>query len=82
MARYSVAISKDRLSSLIDKALSGEEVIITRHGTPTVELRAVQRETGDRTRAMDDLDALRRSLPKIPVSSAELLRREKQDYRY
>jgi antitoxin (DNA-binding transcriptional repressor) of toxin-antitoxin stability system len=41
MARYSVATTKDNLSSLIDKALAGEEVIITRHGKPTVEMIAV-----------------------------------------
>lgn len=38
MARYSVATTKDKLSSLIDKALAGEEVIITRHGKDTVRL--------------------------------------------
>lgn len=38
MARYSVATTKDNLSSLIDKALAGEEVVITRRGKPTVRL--------------------------------------------
>ena len=38
MANYSVATTKDKLSSLIDKALAGEEVIITRHGKPTIRL--------------------------------------------
>ena len=42
MARYSVATTKDKLSSLIDKALAGEEVIITRHGKPTVSLSIVE----------------------------------------
>ncbi len=42
MTYYSVATTKDKLSSLIDKALAGEEVIITRHGKPTVEIRVVQ----------------------------------------
>ena len=36
---YSVADAKNRLPSLIDKALAGEEVIITRRGKPVVELR-------------------------------------------
>jgi antitoxin (DNA-binding transcriptional repressor) of toxin-antitoxin stability system len=31
--------SKNRLPSLIDKALDGEEVVITRHGKPVAELR-------------------------------------------
>jgi prevent-host-death family protein len=40
MASYSVAEAKNRLPSLIDKALGGEEVVITRHGRPVAELRA------------------------------------------
>jgi prevent-host-death family protein len=39
MPSYSVAEAKNRLPSLIDKALDGEEVIITRHGKPVAELR-------------------------------------------
>lgn len=42
MPRYSIATTKDKLSSLIDKALAGEEVIITRHGKPTVVLRVAE----------------------------------------
>lgn len=42
MAYYSVATTKDKLSSLINKALAGEVVIITRHGKPTVENRVVK----------------------------------------
>ena len=38
MARYSVATTKDNLSSLIDKAQAGEEVIITRRGKPAARL--------------------------------------------
>jgi prevent-host-death family protein len=39
MSTYSVADAKAGLPRLIDKAMAGEEVIITRHGKPTVELR-------------------------------------------
>ena len=38
MASYSVATTKDKLSALIDKALAGEEVVITRRGKATVRL--------------------------------------------
>ena len=37
-----MAEAKNQLSELIDRALSGEGVIITRHGRPVVELRPVQ----------------------------------------
>ncbi len=40
MADYSVADAKNKLSELIDRAVKGEEVVITRHGKPMVELRA------------------------------------------
>jgi prevent-host-death family protein len=42
MSSHSVAEAKNRLSELIDRALRGEDVIVTRHGTPVVEIRAVK----------------------------------------
>ena len=39
MSAYSVADAKTNLPSLIDRALGGEEVIITRHGKPVAEVR-------------------------------------------
>jgi antitoxin (DNA-binding transcriptional repressor) of toxin-antitoxin stability system len=41
MGNHSVAEAKNKLSELIDRALRGEGVVITRHGTPVVELRAI-----------------------------------------
>jgi len=38
MSSYSVAVAKNTLPSLIDKALAGEEVVITRHGKPVAQL--------------------------------------------
>lgn len=38
MAIYSLAQAKDQLSRLIDEALRGEIVTITRHGKPVVSL--------------------------------------------
>ena len=42
MTTYSVAEAKNALSDLIDRALRGEGVVVTRHGTPVVELRAIR----------------------------------------
>ena len=42
MSTHSVADAKNRLSELIDRALGGEGIIVTRHGTPVVELRAIR----------------------------------------
>ncbi|HET7716616.1 MAG TPA: type II toxin-antitoxin system prevent-host-death family antitoxin [Bauldia sp.] len=41
MSTHSVAEAKNRLSELIDRALAGEGVTITRHGHPVVELKPV-----------------------------------------
>jgi antitoxin (DNA-binding transcriptional repressor) of toxin-antitoxin stability system len=41
MASHSIAEAKDRLPELIDLALKGEEVVITQHGRPMVELKAI-----------------------------------------
>ena len=43
MNAYSVSDAKNGLPRLIDSALRGEEVIITRHGRPVAELRSVER---------------------------------------
>jgi prevent-host-death family protein len=41
MSAYSVAEAKNRLPELIDRALEGEDVVITRHGHSVVELKPV-----------------------------------------
>ena len=41
MSIHSVAEAKNQLSELIERALKGEEVVITRHGRPVVALRAI-----------------------------------------
>jgi prevent-host-death family protein len=38
MARYSVAEAKNNLPKLLDKALAGEEVTITRRGQPIAQI--------------------------------------------
>jgi prevent-host-death family protein len=41
MSTHSVAEAKNRLPELIDRALDGEDVVITRHGRPVVELKPI-----------------------------------------
>jgi prevent-host-death family protein len=41
MSTHSVTAAKNHLSELIDRALRGERVVITRHGRPVVELKPV-----------------------------------------
>ena len=44
MSQHSVVEAKNNLSELIARALKGESVVITRHGKPVVELKAVESE--------------------------------------
>ena len=63
MPHYGVATTKDKLSSLIEKAVAGEEVVITRHGKPIAEIRVVSPRKADRQAAMDRVRAVREKTP-------------------
>ncbi len=43
MSKHTVTEAESHLSDLIDRALTGEAVVITREGQPVVELKPVQR---------------------------------------
>ena len=78
MTTYSVADAKNRLPTLIDKALAGEEVIITRRGKPVVELRpalrrAVPASGTHATETHEWLHTRTRARPGIGLTSLELL---------
>jgi prevent-host-death family protein len=60
MTDYSVADAKNNLSKLIDQALGGEGVVITRHGQPVVELKPVRKAARAITGADLDWIAARR----------------------
>jgi prevent-host-death family protein len=61
MSRHSVVEAKNQLSALIDKAIRGEHVVITRHGQPVVTLHPVR--TAAKTGAVDEI-------PQQPASSS------------
>lgn len=73
MTAYSVADAKNRLPSLVDKALAGEEVVITRRGKPVVELRPASRQTAPATGIHEWLRARTRARPGIGLTSVEIL---------
>lgn len=88
MPTHSVADAKNHLSELIGRALNGEEVIITRHGRPVVELRPVAAPPHRVTQA--DLDWLADRRMQLvqprggekPISIvAELARMRDEDWR-
>lgn len=82
MPNYSVATTKDQLSRLIDKALAGEQVVITRHGKPTVELRVIEAEAEaapSKAEIYEQLRQFRATLPFSEESSAALIRRMRDE---
>ncbi len=50
MSTHTVAEAEGHLSELIDRALEGEGVVITRHGKPVVELKPVPAPPSRRNR--------------------------------
>ncbi|HEY0445127.1 MAG TPA: type II toxin-antitoxin system Phd/YefM family antitoxin [Allosphingosinicella sp.] len=75
MAHFSVAKAKDGLSSLIARAEAGEEVVITRHGKPSVKLvRADQPRQMSGPGTLDWLIARRKSRPGVGITSSQLMK--------
>ena len=77
MGTYSVAEAKNRLSVLIDKAIEGEEVVITRHGKPVAEIRSKTTPPvlprRDRQAVQAWLKAQRESRKALDIDSVTLL---------
>jgi antitoxin (DNA-binding transcriptional repressor) of toxin-antitoxin stability system len=89
MASYSVATTRNNLSSLIDKALAGEEVVITRHGKPAAKLSMIDGgdEVSDvdmerRREWMERLQKLRDSMPRPKLSYHQIKKLEQADYEH
>jgi len=70
---YSVAEAKNTLPKLIDKALAGEEVIITRRGKPVVEVRPASARAAGATGTHGWLRARTRARPGVGLTSVEIL---------
>ena len=80
MSTYSVAEAKNRLPALIDKAIEGEEVVITRHGKPVAELRPrTQRNTKSSRAMLQWLWSRTKGRRGAGISSVELLDRIYED---
>jgi len=80
MSTHSVAEAKNQLSKLIDRALKGEGVVITRRGEPVIELKPVRAPPRPVTAA--DLDWLAaRRIPRLSEDedAATLVRKMRDD---
>lgn len=79
MAAYSVAEAKNTLPRLLDKAIEGEKVIITRHGKPVAEIRSLPQERPavsreERRALLEQFAARRQARPQLDISAVELVR--------
>jgi prevent-host-death family protein len=75
MMTVNLAQAKARLSELLDKVETGEEVIITRHGRPVAHLSAAVQPKAP----LRSLKAFRAKLPRWRRSSAVLLRETRDE---
>ena len=73
MGTHSVAEAKNWLPELIDRALKGEDVVITRHGKPVVELKPIPKPPRKVTAADLDWLAARRIKLRKPAEDAGTL---------
>jgi prevent-host-death family protein len=74
MGTHSVAEAKNRLPELIDRALKGESVIITRHGQPVAELKSIPQPARPVSAAdLDWLAARRVKLKRTKQNAADLV---------
>lgn len=74
MAAYSVAEAKNSLPRLLDKAIEGEKVIITRHGKPVAEIRSLPSLTPEERKAkLLEIAHRRLSRPPLGMTSVELI---------
>jgi antitoxin (DNA-binding transcriptional repressor) of toxin-antitoxin stability system len=64
---------QNTLPKLIDRALQGEEVVITRHGKPVAELRAVQRPPAPPRGTYEWMRSRRDARPGVGLTSVEIL---------
>jgi prevent-host-death family protein len=79
MSTHSVAEARNRLSELIDRALGGEGVTITRHGHPVVELKPVVPPPRPITRADVEWVINRRRGRVPPEDAATVIRRMRDE---
>ena len=80
VATHSIAEAKNKLPELIDRALKGEGIVITRHGRPVAELRPIP-EPGRRITDEDLgwLDKQRNPARKASIDSVTLVRQIREE---
>ena len=73
MSNHSVAEAKNKLPELIDRAIEGEDIVITRHGRPVAEIKSIPKTARPVTSEDMDWLAAHRVGKKIPREDAGAL---------
>ena len=72
MSTHSVAEAKNQLSKLINRALKGEGIVITRRGKPVIEFKPVPAAPAKPRRVTEaDLEWLRAHRARLPASKVD-----------
>jgi prevent-host-death family protein len=80
MSTHDIAEAEHLLSDLIDQALKGETVVITRHGKPVAEIKPVKQSARPtREEKLAWLDANRVKLPDESIDVQAILRRMRDE---
>jgi prevent-host-death family protein len=80
MSTHSVAEAKNKLSKLIDRALKGEAVVITRHGTPVIEMKPISKPRRQMTQAdLEWLKSRRNGRLSLSEDAATLVRKMRDE---
>jgi prevent-host-death family protein len=77
MVIVSLAPAKAHLSALLDKVEAGEEVVVTRHGRAIARILAAIRPK--QPLPLEELAAFRATMPQMQRSSAERLRKMRDE---
>ena len=82
MPIYSIAKAKDNFSKLVDDAVAGEEVAISRHGKVVAYVRsAVERPIRQPPRELvAEIMARARKRPRLEEPAVDIIRRMRDDY--
>jgi prevent-host-death family protein len=74
---YSIANAKDNLSKLVDEAVAGEEVAITRHGKVVAYLRSAEapQQRQPSRELVAEIMARARKRPSLAEPAADIIRR-------
>lgn len=81
MRRIAASEAKAHLASLLDDVERGDTIVITRHGRPIARLAPeVERREAEVARALDRLDAFRKTLPRL--SAEDILSARHEGHRF